>query len=235
MAKRDTNFFFKDVPLCIQLTIVRKLATAMLELTASLKFASERLMSEITPLKSAPESTSCLRPILIFFAISMTSIHSAPAQTISQGQYEQLPQEIRNTVRDIRDSCKENDPDFKPYAIDQGITIIDLDGSGSRDVMLDAENVCNGAHAGANCSNRGCDLKIWKQFGRTSWHKVFDEHLYRKFISLSENNRFRMMAVSIFGGNPHCKPDTKRDYTSGQSCDALVYFRNNSWSWQTIQ
>jgi hypothetical protein len=192
-------------------------------------------MGEIVLRESALKLRSHPRPILMFFTLFMIPFHLAFAQTMSQTQYDQLPQEVRNTVRDIRNSCKEDNPDFKPYAIDQGITIVDLDGSGSRDIMLDAENVCDGAHAGANCSNRGCDLAIWKQTGKTSWKKIFKEHLHRKFISLSEDSRFQLMAISIYAGDLRCKPDPKRNYTSGQSCDALVSYRNGSWIWQKIQ
>src|ERR1700754_3733750 len=119
--------------------------------------------------------------------LCMVSMLPAAAQNLTQSQYDQLPQEVRNTVRDIRNSCKEDDPDFKPHAIDQGITVVDLDGRRSKDIMLDSENVCNGAHAGANCSNRGCDLVIWKQTSRNSWKMIFKEHLHRKFISTSDD------------------------------------------------
>ena len=110
-----------------------------------------------------------------------------------------------------------------------------LDVGGSKGIILDAETVCNGRHAGANCNNRGCDLKIWKQTSRTSWMKIFDEHLHRNFISITEDNRFRMMAVSVYAGDPHCKPDPNKFYTSGQSCDALVYYRGDRWIWQKIE
>jgi hypothetical protein len=166
---------------------------------------------------------------------AVVCVNGAPAQEMTQQQYDQLPKELRDTVREIRASCKELDPEFKPYAIDQGITIVDLEGTRSRDIMLDAEDVCNGRMAGANCTNRGCDLKIWKQTGATSWRKIFDEHLHRKFISLSEDNRFRLMAVSIYAGDPRCKPNPKASHTSGQSCDLLVYYRNHAWVWQKIQ
>ena len=88
---------------------------------------------------------------------------------------------------------------------------------------------------GANCSNRGCDLQIWKQLGQGSWRKIFDEHLHRNFISISEQGRLRLMAVSVYAGSPHCAPGLGRNYTSGQSCDALVRYRNGSWIWEKIR
>jgi len=173
-----------------------------------------------------------LANIVLLPLFSVTAASSSYGQAMSQAEFDRLPKEVRATIQNIRTSCKELDPDFTPYAIDQGITIIDLDGS--KAIMVDAEDVCNGWVAGANCSNRGCDLKIWKQTGTNVWRKVFDEHLYRKFISLSDDNRFRMMAVSIYAGDPRYKPNPKKDYTSGMSCDALVRYRNNNWTWEKI-
>jgi hypothetical protein len=117
----------------------------------------------------------------------------------------------------------------------QGITVVDLDGNRSRDLMVDNEELCNAAMAGANCSNRGCDLTIWKEVGRGSWRKVFNEHLHRKFISLNiATGRFQLMAVSIYAGDARCKQDQQRLYTSGENCDLLVSYRNGQWIWQPI-
>ena len=119
----------------------------------------------------------------------------------------------------------------------QGFTTIDLDGDGSRDLMVDTVDLCNRCFFGANCSNRGgSDLVIWKQVGRRSWKKVFDHHLYRKFISLNgERQKFQLMAVSIYAGSPQCKPAPGKDYRSGQACDALVRYRDGNWVWEKIE
>ena len=117
----------------------------------------------------------------------------------------------------------------------QGITAVELAGDSSRDLMVDAEHLCNSWMKGANCTNRGCDLKIWKQVGQQSWRKVFDEHLHRKFISLSENGRFRSMSISVYAGDPHCQPVPGKNYTSGQSCDVTVDYRNGRWVWKKIR
>ena len=81
-------------------------------------------------------------------------------------QFQELPKNIQTSVAQTRDSCKEMDTDFEPHDAMQGITVIDLDGDGSRDLMVDNEELCNARMAGANCTNRGCDLTIWKQVGR---------------------------------------------------------------------
>jgi hypothetical protein len=76
-----------------------------------------------------------------------------------------------------------------PAGLGVGIQEIDLEGRGSRDILVDSEYVCSDWIKGGNCSNRGCDLMIWKQTGRSSWKKIFDKHLIgrRKFVSVDEN------------------------------------------------
>ncbi len=161
-------------------------------------------------------------------------VNSASAQQQTM-RFQDLPKEVRNHVDEIRQSCKELDPEFKPYDAMQGINVIDLNGDGSRDLMVDNEEVCNSHMAGANCSNRGCDLIIWKQAGG-AWKTVFKEHLHRKFISLaSDTGRFQLMAASIYAGDPKCKPDPRKEYTSGKSCDLLITYRNGQWVWQPIR
>jgi hypothetical protein len=155
------------------------------------------------------------------------------AQGEPQIEYERLPQEVKAELQEIRKSCKELDPEFVPHSIDQGIDIVKLDGSTA--IILNAEYVCNSRMAGGNCTNHECDLKIWKQTGKTSWKKIFDEPLYRSFISIDENNRLKLIAASIYAGDSRCKPNPKKDYPYAQSCDVLITYRNNDWIWNKIQ
>ena len=165
-------------------------------------------------------------------ALVLWQMGSAAGQA-PEMQFAQLPNGVRDYAKTVRQSCKALDPTFKAYDAMQGITASDLGGAPA--LFVDAEQLCNSWMKGANCSNRGCDLKIWKNTGQRSWKKIFDEHLYRKFISLGEDNRFRLMAVSVFAGSPHCGPVWGKDYTSGQSCDALVHYQNNHWVWKKIK
>jgi len=50
----------------------------------------------------------------------------------------------------------------------QGITIVDLKGDGSRDIAVDNEGLCGAHMAGVNCSNRGCDMTIYKRYQEVS-------------------------------------------------------------------
>ena len=171
--------------------------------------------------------------ILSAFAICF-SISDALAQAKSM-QYQQLPPEVRKYTDDIHRSCKEQDDQSQPSDLMQGIQVIDLDGTGARDLLVDAEGLCNSWIKGGNCSNRGCDLKIWKQTGQKSWRVVFDQHVSRKFISTSEKDRLNLMALSINAGSPQCEPERGKQYTSGQMCDVLVRYRNGSMVFEKIK
>ena len=151
----------------------------------------------------------------------------------TQGLYQQLPRPIRQHIDSVRKSCAELNDTFKVYNPMQGVMQIDLDGAPA--VLVDDEELCANAMAGANCSNRGCDLAIWKLDRQKSWQKIFDKHLHRKFIVLDERRSLKLMAVSISASDPNCNPVPDGEYTSGQSCDALVYYRSGDWVWNVVQ
>jgi hypothetical protein len=95
---------------------------------------------------------------LIALGVFATLSTTAYAQ-ISQLEYDQLPKEIRDEVDETRAACKKLGAEDDPY-FGSGLQIIDLDGKGSRDILLDYQHVCNGWFKGGNCSNRGCDLRF---------------------------------------------------------------------------
>jgi len=152
-------------------------------------------------------------------------------------QFKNLPPEVRKYADGIRQRCRDLGGAFRLHDTMQGISVIDLDGDGSQDLMVDTIDLCNSCHFGANCSNRGgSDMLIWKHAGRRSWKKIFNHHLYRKFISLGgENGKFQLMAVSIYAGSPQCRPAPGKDYLSRDVCDALVRYRNGKMVWEKIE
>ena len=90
--------------------------------------------------------------------------------------------------------------------------------------------------AGANCSNRGCDMLIYKEVSRNYRRKIFDEHLYAKFLALDwDTMRFQLMVASIYAGDSRCQPNPNKNYTSGQSCNLIVTYKNNGLGWQLIK
>lgn len=171
----------------------------------------------------------------IVLTLSSMAVAAEVVADLRQLGYRQLPQEVRAHIEAVRSACKEYNADFSTYDDLQGVEVVDLDGDGSQDILIDNEGLCGDHLAGANCSNRGCDLLIWKQIDRRSWRKIFEEHLHRKFISIERDaNRFQMIAASIYAGDPRCEPAPDREYTSGQSCDLLIYFRNGKWEWWPV-
>jgi hypothetical protein len=150
-------------------------------------------------------------------------------------EFRQLPKEVRDHAIEVRKSCKEFDSDRK-FSDMQGIDILDLKGDGSRDIFVDNEGLCGEHMAGANCSNRGCDMTIYKETSRGQWRKIFNEHLHSKYLVIDwDTMRMQLMVVSIYAGDPRCQPDPKKDYTSGRSCNLLVTYRDNKWNWQVIR
>jgi hypothetical protein len=150
-------------------------------------------------------------------------------------EFRQLPKEVRDHAIEVRKSCKEDNPDMQ-FNDMQGIQILDLKGDGSRDIFVDNEGLCGEHMAGANCSNRGCDMIIYKETSKGQWRKIFNEHLYDKYVAIDwDTMRMQLMVVSLYAGDPRCLPDPKKDYTSGRSCNLIVTYRDNKWNWQIIR
>jgi hypothetical protein len=159
---------------------------------------------------------------------------SQPNVAAQELTFSQLPKEARNLVDEVRNRCKEAEPDMKLDYEMSGIQVYDLNGDGSRDIFIDDGELCGGLRiAGGNCSNRGCDMTIFKEISRGQWRQIFQEHLHAKFIAIDwETMRFQLMVASIYAGDPRCQPH--KEYTSGHSCNLIVTFRNNRWNWQKI-
>src|SRR5713101_4244164 len=116
---------------------------------------------------------------------------SAFAQLPESLTFQQLPREIRNHAIEVRKSCAGLAGDDRTFYEMQGIQILDLMGDGSRDIVVDNEGLCGSHMAGANCSNRGCDMRIYKEISKGVWRKIFDEHLYGKYLAIDwERMRF---------------------------------------------
>ena len=128
----------------------------------------------------------------------------------------------------------EFNPDLK-FNDMQGIQILSLRGDGARDIVVDNEGLCGHQFAGGNCSNRGCDMSIYKEVSRGQWRKIFSEHLHEKFLAIDwERMRLQLIVAAIYAGDKRCHPTPNRDYTSGMSCNLIVTYRNHGWNWQRI-
>jgi hypothetical protein len=147
----------------------------------------------------------------------------------------QLPKEVRDLAIEVRNRCREQVPESKFDDL-QGIQVVHFSGDSARDIIVDNETLCNSPLPAANCSNRGCDMTIYKEISKGHWRKIFDEHLHAKFVALDwDTMRFQLMIASISAADPRCQPDPRKNYTSGQSCNLIATYRNNRWNWRKIQ
>lgn len=144
-------------------------------------------------------------------------------------EFQNVPTEVRDIVLKTRKLCQGLGAKLPDEQL-HGVRFIDLDGDGSKDIVLDAKEICGRRIAEANCSYYGCDLIIWKQTGKTSWERIFNEHVWEYFLSVSSSDRFRLLAVSIPDGNSFCETET-----DAMSCDAIVLRKNKSWVWEPIR
>ena len=175
---------------------------------------------------------------LLFLIVALPGSiqHVEPASAeISQIQFDQLPSQVRDAIRKVREACKEQGSDISLDDM-QGITAVSLTGDRSRHIVIENEGLCGGQMAGANCSNRGCDLAIWREMPGNRWRKVFDEHVHAKYLVIDwETMRLQMMVVSLSADDPRCKPNPRKQTTSGQSCNLIVTYKNNQWNWEIVR
>jgi hypothetical protein len=149
-------------------------------------------------------------------------------QTLDASDY---PAEVRTILDEVRGGCREAGQQVSedPQA---GVTIIDLDRDGSKDILLDAWHACEvPVKGGGACNTAGCDIKIFKQVGPHSWKLVFDETIGMDwFLSASQEGHFRLMALSVSRKIQDRCPDP-----SGSTCDYLLYWKHNRWVWSRIR
>jgi hypothetical protein len=100
--------------------------------------------------------------------------HIAVAETWLTLEASEYPPEVKKALDDVRSACKgeEHEVVDDPQA---GVTIIDLDRDGSKDILLEAWRTCSVEMKGAGCNAAGCVLQIFKQVGPHKWKSVFDE------------------------------------------------------------
>lgn len=147
--------------------------------------------------------------------------------------YQDLPDAAKSYVEAVRESCRENAEDSVPSDPMAGISQVFLPGDIPA-LVLDNETLCNSSYAGANCSNRGCDLEIMAKEG-PSWKTVFKEHLYRSFLSVDDQGKLNLIAASIYAGDPRCAPEAGSKPMSSESCDVLIRYRDKQWQWQRVR
>jgi hypothetical protein len=170
----------------------------------------------------------------IFAAVAML-LFASPLAAQSNLEFGQFPKDVRDHVSEVRKACKEENPEMT-FSDMQGIQVLSLKGDGARDIVVDNEGLCGAHLAGANCSNRGCNLTIYKEVSKGQWRKSFDEQLYDKFLAIDwEQMRLQLIVASIYAGDPRCQPNPRKEYSSGMSCNVIATYRNERWNWQPIR
>lgn len=159
----------------------------------------------------------------------------AHAQDNGAAEFRQLPAAIQKHVREVRAACNELNPENSSIYAMSGIQPVDIEGDGIKEILVNDLDLCNSHMAGANCSNRGCDLIIWKRAGN-GWRQVFNEHLHNQHVLVDyTTDRLKLIVATIYAGDARCKPDPKKAYTSGMSCDLLVRYRQGRWVWEKVE
>lgn len=141
------------------------------------------------------------------------------------------PQEVRMILDQVRSECKAEGHETVD-APGIGVTIVDLNRDGSKDIILEAWRVCSVEikNFGA-CNTGGCDLKIFKQVGPHRWKPILDETIDPIwFLSASSEGYFRLMALSVSRKIADRCPDP-----DGLSCDFIVRWKKGRWAWDRIR
>jgi hypothetical protein len=142
------------------------------------------------------------------------------AQSREEEIWVRLPSALKMRSLNILKECEEMSTGRKTNLPWRGITIVDLSGDGSHDVIWDAYKLCGSPKTGANCDKWDtCPFEIWKQVQRTQWQRVFSQMVRdEKFLSITDNV-FKFMSIQIHGRNPYCRVDTTAKYPA---CDVTL-------------
>ena len=166
-----------------------------------------------------------LRMVVLLAVISLPlAAATESSQSLDAANF---PDEVRTVLDEVREACKEArlTPSTDPQA---GVTIIDLDRDGSKDIFLNASKACETRFKGNGvCRTGGCEISIFKQIGKSQWKKVFSESVGDLFLSASSDGHFGLMALTVSSKvSDRCGQDT---------CDYLVYWNRGDWLWKKIQ
>jgi len=165
---------------------------------------------------------------LIYAGLAVVLLASGAPGVLAQSRLQGLPGEIRAEVEEVRKACAEYMASFVPADEMQGVKRIRLAGRAA--ILVDHQSLCNGRRATANCSNRGCDLKIWVREATGAWRLSFNEHAYDRTLRIDRpSGRFRSMSVDLYAGHPWCNPEPGKTYTTGRSCRLTIRYVNGRW------
>lgn len=144
--------------------------------------------------------------LLLPTVMSMTALTGSVRAETSVLQ--SLPHSAQKIIEDTRAGCKELDEN-KQTSGDEGLVTFTL--GGKQAVLIDPMLLCNGCHAGLNCSNRGTRVVEVYVRRRSSWEKVLSNGNITGDIFVSSKPGYKetgqelnALVVDLFLGNKDC-------------------------------
>ncbi|MFG1209785.1 hypothetical protein V5F79_23610 [Xanthobacter flavus] len=163
------------------------------------------------------------------FAAVLLSVALMPIGAVAQAAqlpFSTLPGDVVDTVRQIRQACEE-----AGYASsnETGTSFVDLDHTGGTDIILSAQQVCDGHGQRSELLDRRLrsdHLEASRPPGVAA--RLRRDRRARPLIATDSQNRFGGLIVSLYVGI-----DGKSRYCSlsvgGKFCGAMLVRRNGKW------
>src|SRR5262245_8826979 len=96
------------------------------------------------------KATKAVRGVLAGLTVLLLP-HVALAVTWLELEPSQYPTEVRKLLAEVREACKEAGNEIVDYP-QAGVTIVDLNRDGSKDIILEAWRACSVPLKGAGCN-----------------------------------------------------------------------------------
>lgn len=170
--------------------------------------------------------------ILAFLLLALPLL-TTPSRAQGGLSFNQLPKDVRQTIRSTQEACLEMDPENKTNADMSGVSFIDLDGSGGTDIIVSHRYVCRWPVKGAGCSTGGCSFEIWKQTGDRKWGKVLEEtEIANPWIAESDG-KLQAIGLSTLQYSGRC--DGRNGDGPKKVCNYILTRKNNKWEWIDLE
>lgn len=173
----------------------------------------------------------CAFATALVFLIPLSRANAQPQEL----SFKDLPNEMRDVIKKTQKRCAEWSGEAHDESDLSRVSIIDLDGTGSKDIILSHRNICRYLVRGGNCDTWGCDLSIWKQVEDRKWSKVLDEHVTGEpWVSMTPEGTLEALGISMVGGNKQCVAEETEE-NSKPICSALLFRRSRQWAWLPLR
>ena len=155
----------------------------------------------------------------------------------SSRQFSALPKEVQAYVGEVRQQCKEvfgdgaSRSDWMPRNDMQGILRIRLDRWNA--IIADNRELCADYIKGGNCTNRGCDVTIWREVRAGEWRTVFNDHLYSRTFKIDpKTSALEEMGIELQEQDARCRPEPDVISLARNSCHLIATYVDRKWSYR---